>query len=61
MRIMKARGDALWEEIVSKLRKAEFSIIIDEVTDVNTMKYLAVSVTYYDSDKIKISWGGHAR
>ncbi|XP_047474151.1 uncharacterized protein LOC125028715 [Penaeus chinensis] len=49
--VMKALSKMASEDLASKLRTNKFSIIVDETTDVNTTKCLAVLVKYYDKER----------
>lgn len=46
---MKMLGRAVNEDLAVKLRITKFSIIIDETTDISSMKCLAVLVMYFDT------------
>lgn len=46
---MLGRPRAVNEDLASKLRVTKFSIIIDETTDISSMKCLAVLGKYFDS------------
>lgn len=43
------------EELVQKLRKTKFSILIDETTDISSQKKLCVLVQYVDQSSGKVS------
>ena len=51
---MKALGKAAQQELVDSLKKYQFSIIIDETTDISTYKSCAVLVKYHDEDSKRI-------
>lgn len=46
--------DAGVEDFAMHLQKCKFSIIIDETTDINTTKCLAIVVRYFDSTECAV-------
>lgn len=53
--VVKSIGACITNDLVSKLRKCKFSVIIDETTDASTTKCLCVIVKYYDSATCKFN------
>ncbi|KAF0696484.1 Uncharacterized protein FWK35_00036827, partial [Aphis craccivora] len=47
-------GKCYHEDLASKLMKYKFSVIIDESTDVGTVKNMAICVKYYDLENNKL-------
>lgn len=47
-------GPILTEELVSKLKKTTFSIIMDETTDISVKKQCALAVIFFDEDEFLV-------
>ena len=53
--IVKSLGNSVINDVVCKLRKNKFSVIIDETTDISTMKCCAVNVRFFDQEAGKVT------
>jgi hypothetical protein len=47
-------GETFKEQLVETLKETKFSILIDESTDISTVKTMCIVVRFYDNSKKKI-------
>ena len=55
MEILKALNDVISAEQIKRIKDSElYSIIVDESTDINTIKEMMIYIKYYDGKEFKI-------
>lgn len=55
--LTKLLGNCIRTDLINKLRTTQFSIVIDESTDVSTTKCMTVLVRFYDAEANKLKVG----